>query len=701
MPTHLLFFLLVFQNQPFYELYKDGRKALEEKKYQEAVVFLTDAVRLKPESKKNAKTYGVQFIEYYPYHHLALAYYKLGEFENAKNALNKAYSYAENQEYSIRATMELLNEQLSEISERKAASTETFTIDTTKVTKLLGEEKLEQAYNELNSLQKKFPTAQVLIDLRNLFNFQVARKQELESARAERDKKILEFLGKAKKAEGDGLLEESLVNYQTVLILDESNQQATLAIPRLKSKLEAEGRTAQDIEKSINERLENNQTELTDAYSKIEKLTNELLEAQERLLEFQNRTPQVPTNIDVKFDVIPVEADDYRAHFNIHIIANQGLQDASLFINGDFISTWQIHGRKEFRTPFYDNYKFSQNRNVFQMKVTDLKGETFYDFHNHTFPIQMPSKDGIRNSQILLAFVTMVLILFFIKKRKSSLAFRNRFNPYIAGAPVLNENMFYGRRPLLRQILNTIHNNSIMIFGERRIGKTSFLHQLNSVLPELDDPQFEFIPVLIDLQGVTENQFFSVLDQEISHGLETKGIQREPGPVNLDARIFTQRLREGINDLRKVCPKAPKLVLLLDEVDIMNEFSEKTNQQLRSVFMKSFSKYLVAVMAGININTTWKSQGSPWYNFFEQIELKPFPKNLAAELISNPVKGVYNFDKEARQLIIELSLGKPYLIQKLCLNLVAHVLKENRRKVTTKDVRYVYQEIKNEVWTGA
>ena len=97
--------MLVFQNQPFYELYKDGRKALEDKNYQEAVTFLSDAIRQKPESKKNAKTYGVQFIEYYPYHYLALAYYKQGDFDNAKNALNKAYSYAENQEYSINRRM--------------------------------------------------------------------------------------------------------------------------------------------------------------------------------------------------------------------------------------------------------------------------------------------------------------------------------------------------------------------------------------------------------------------------------------------------------------------------------------------------------------------------------------------------------------------------------------------------------------------
>src|SRR6185369_10738425 len=53
-------------------------------------------------------------------------------------------------------------------------------------------------------------------------------------------------------------------------------------------------------------------------------------------------------------------------------------------------------------------------------------------------------------------------------------ALRNRFNPYIAGAPVLSHAMFFGRKKLLSRVLNMIHANSLMITGDRRIGKTSF-----------------------------------------------------------------------------------------------------------------------------------------------------------------------------------------------------------------------------------
>ncbi|MCP4300172.1 MAG: hypothetical protein GY783_06290, partial [Gammaproteobacteria bacterium] len=78
---------------------------------------------------------------------------------------------------------------------------------------------------------------------------------------------------------------------------------------------------------------------------------------------------------------------------------------------------------------------------------------------------------------------------------------KRRFNPYVAGAPVLEDDMFFGRRELVNRILQTIHNNSLLIYGERRIGKTSIQHQIKKRLRKLDDPHYDFHPVYVDLQG--------------------------------------------------------------------------------------------------------------------------------------------------------------------------------------------------------
>ena len=51
-------------------------------------------------------------------------------------------------------------------------------------------------------------------------------------------------------------------------------------------------------------------------------------------------------------------------------------------------------------------------------------------------------------------------------RRRSREAVARSFNPFISGEPVRREDMFFGRRDLLQKIVDTLHNNSIMIHGE-------------------------------------------------------------------------------------------------------------------------------------------------------------------------------------------------------------------------------------------
>ena len=74
---------------------------------------------------------------------------------------------------------------------------------------------------------------------------------------------------------------------------------------------------------------------------------------------------------------------------------------------------------------------------------------------------------------------------------------------------------------------------------------------------------------------------------------------------------------------------------------MLNEYSERVNQRLRSIFMKTFSEHLVAIMSGVGIKRIWKSEGSPWYNFFDEIELTAFSREEAEALIRQPVEGVF------------------------------------------------------------
>src|SRR5262245_42735078 len=110
--------------------------------------------------------------------------------------------------------------------------------------------------------------------------------------------------------------------------------------------------------------------------------------------------------------------------------------------------------------------------------------------------------------------------------------------------------------------------------------------------------------------------------------------------------------------------------------------------------MKTFSENLVAIMSGVGIKRTWKSEGSPWYNFFDEVELQAFSREEGEALVRTPVQGVFRFEPEAVERILELSQLKPYLIQKFCIHAVNFMLERGRFRVLASDVDAVRESVR-------
>ena len=294
-------------------------------------------------------------------------------------------------------------------------------------------------------------------------------------------------------------------------------------------------------------------------------------------------------------------------------------------------------------------------------------------------------------SLLALGLVTGGGVAYGRRARQRRRLLTRRFNPYVAGAPVLDEKMFFGREALLDRVLQTVHSNSLLLYGERRIGKTSLQHQLKRRLEALDDPTYVFYPVFIDLQGTPEERFFATLAEEVFHTLEPHLDGLQPSgdfsrPVDYTYRQFVHDMRQVVRTLTRQNTKTVKVVLQIDEVDELNAYDPKVNQRLRSFFMKTFAENLAAVVSGVQIQKQWELEGSPWYNFFEEIEVTPFNQEYAAELITRPLRGMFTLDTGVVERIVELTGGRPYLIQKLCIALVNRMHETNRRTIGLDDV---------------
>jgi hypothetical protein len=94
-------------------------------------------------------------------------------------------------------------------------------------------------------------------------------------------------------------------------------------------------------------------------------------------------------------------------------------------------------------------------------------------------------------------------------------------NPYVAGNPVGDSPAFIGRADVLREVLRVLRrsqDNAIVLYGQRRIGKTSILQHLAAWLPR----EGPYCPVYFDLQDKADwplDRVLQALARNIAHAL--------------------------------------------------------------------------------------------------------------------------------------------------------------------------------------
>jgi len=281
-------------------------------------------------------------------------------------------------------------------------------------------------------------------------------------------------------------------------------------------------------------------------------------------------------------------------------------------------------------------------------------------------------------------------------------ALRRGFNPYEAGRPILDPRRFFGREELIAHILNTIHQNDVLIHGERRIGKTSLLRQLEHRLRAMDDPDYRFIPVYADIEGVSQVEFFHTLMEETATACREAGYAlpalrfADGGAAEYDYRDLMHDLQSLLDALQAASPRTVRLILLLDEVDVMNGYDQLVQQQFRRILMKKFARQIGIVASGVHVFREWSREESPFRNLFVEIHLDPLEEQEARRLVTEPVNGIYDYDSEAVDLILRYSERKPWRIQRLCLEVVNRLLAERRTRVTGQDVEDIYRHVLTE-----
>jgi hypothetical protein len=245
-------------------------------------------------------------------------------------------------------------------------------------------------------------------------------------------------------------------------------------------------------------------------------------------------------------------------------------------------------------------------------------------------------------------------------------------NPYIAGSPVTGTEMFYGREDVFafvrRNLIGRHRDTPVVLYGQRRTGKTSVLYQL----PRHLDPSYRCIFVdlhSLNLAGMS-NLMLGIANS-ISRGLQrdhqvTVGVpERAAFLADPRSAFETMFLDEIWSALGK-----DHLVLALDEAVRLDE-EVKAGQLEHEVF--SYLRHLMQHYPRLNFIFSLGSgleQMEKDYAFLFSVSLYHRISFLeladARNLISHPVRDHYQVTPAATAKILQITSGHPYYTQLVC-----------------------------------
>ncbi len=266
-------------------------------------------------------------------------------------------------------------------------------------------------------------------------------------------------------------------------------------------------------------------------------------------------------------------------------------------------------------------------------------------------------------------------------------AVRRRFNPYVVGAPVFDPGLFVGRAASTREVLARLARGNVRVIGEHRIGKTSFLHHLRSLLSLQSASGLDTIPVFVDLESATGADLPEALLEETVDVLavwSTRGLDQPPAA---GLRSAAERIRLCATLLDEVVSRtgrAARLVYLVDEIDMLAD--ERGVCEALDSLTSGLCAEVRFVTAAARPRAGDLGQPGHHRGRFEDVELPPLSVEDGETLVRKPVAGVFDFEDEAVSMILDRSNRRPYLIQKISARALDRMLDDRRTVVRRSDV---------------
>jgi tetratricopeptide (TPR) repeat protein len=272
-------------------------------------------------------------------------------------------------------------------------------------------------------------------------------------------------------------------------------------------------------------------------------------------------------------------------------------------------------------------------------------------------------------------------------------------NPYIAGAPVVESSMFFGREDVFKWIERSLAgkyvNHILVLHGQRRVGKTSVLKQIPNFLPK------HYIQVFFDLQGRTSTSLDRFLWWLASEIVRTLKKERGIEVLRPERKAFEDTeylIGEFLPSLRPLLGEQI-LILTFDEFDTLDKF------EIQETLARPLIAYLRRMMEmdGLNFIFSIGSSGDKLENmqasytdFFKSAlyrKISFLTRDDCHRLITKPVEGTIQYESKAVERIVEITSGHPYFTQLMCHELFALCQKTGSRTISAENVESVLGDV--------
>lgn len=276
-------------------------------------------------------------------------------------------------------------------------------------------------------------------------------------------------------------------------------------------------------------------------------------------------------------------------------------------------------------------------------------------------------------------------------------------SPYIIGVPLTEkQEIFIGRNDIsgrIEQLLRDRRQPPLLLYGQRRVGKTSLLNNLGRLLPST------IVPLFVDLQGPASRAqdeagfLYNIGRGMVQSAQKQRGVTLPPlAREMLMIDPFTQ-FEEWL-DAVQAALGGQMALLMLDEFEVLERVLER--ERFEAEIVLGMLRHLIqhrpqfkVLLSGSHTLDEFQRWSSYLINV-QVIHIGYLSEGEARQLIEAPVQGfALRYEPEASRRVLAITRGHPFLVQLLCAEIVALKNEQpplQRRLATVADVETAVPE---------